>query len=277
MKKRILLLLMAAVVSLGCVGCTKDIPTESVHEFAAEDFVMRIDNPYVTPHSTELFYTMTVLNDVPDAEITYGEAFVIEKQNEDGSWTRALPADKETPFTLTAYHIYGHSVCESIPINSDLYGSLSVGHYRLLKYINGNIPVSAEFDVIPSDIRFELYDAENVTTETPMLKYSFIYQGDGTREYMCGIEFKLEKRDENGKWQYVQPKFFFTQIGYTLSQKYPEFDLGFLPIAGDSYTEPLTAGEYRVSAELFNDNELVPQPRKNRFLRERFYAEFTIN
>ncbi len=260
---------------MSCIGCNGEVTDDSTHQFTADDFIMRIDNPYVTPHSTELFYTMTVLNDVPDAEITYGESFVIEQHNEDGSWTRALPASELTAFTLMAYHIYGHSVCESIPINNDLYGSLSEGHYRLLKYINGDIPVTAEFDVIPSDISFELFGADNVTTETQLLQYTLSYQGDGTREYMCGIEYTLEKRNENGDWIYVQPDGYFTQIGYHLSERSPENT--FACAIADGYKEAITNGRYRLNVEIFNQENLITQDRKSHILYERFSEEFTIS
>ncbi len=288
MKKRILSLI--AAVMLLCTGCGGDESSESLNEFYAEttetakeytveDFTMQIDNPYVTPHSTELFYTIRCLDGTCDGEVSYSDSYVIERQDENGEWTRVPTANgrEYIAFADMAHRIYGHSVFSSIPM--DLYiGSLTEGHHRLVKRLNKDIELTAEFDVIPSDIGFELHDADDVTAETEFLTYSFIYQGDGTKTYICGQDYTLEKLDENGEWQAVTfvKNFVFNGIGYILSQAYPERKLAF-SIDSIVHDPPLTAGRYRITAEVFNDEKLTTYDENEHLLHERFSAEFTIN
>lgn len=288
MKKRILSLL--AAVMLLCTGCGGDESSEStdeyytqtseaVREYSAEDFIMQIDNPYVTPHSTELFYTIRYLDGTCDGEVSYGDSYILERQGEDGAWTSVPTADgrEYIAFADMAHRIYGHSVCESIPMD-DYIGSLAEGHYRLVKRLNKDIELTAEFDVILSDIGFELHDADDVTTETPFLTYSFTYHGDGTKAYVCGESYILEKLDENGEWHYFpfSGYYGFLDIGYGLSKDYIEKKLGF-SLDDKAYAQPLSPGRYRVVAELFNQEKLKTPDRKEHLLHERFFAEFTIN
>ena len=288
MKKRILSLI--AAVMLLCTGCGGDESSESLNEFygetseavkeyTAEDFVMQIDNPYVTPHSTELFYTIRCLDGTCNGEVSYGDSYVIERLGENGEWTRVPTADgrEYIAFADMAHRIYGHSVFSSIPM--DLYiGSLTEGHHRLVKRLNKDIELTAEFDVIPSDIGFELHDADDVTSETEFLTYSFTYLGDGTKTYICGESYILEKLDENGEWQAVTfvENFVFNGMGYILSQAYPERKLAF-SIDSIVHDPPLTAGRYRITAEVFNDEKLTTYDENEHLLHERFSAEFTIN
>ncbi len=286
MKKRILALL--AAVMLLCTACGGDESSESLNEFhaetsetakeyTAEDFIMQIDNPYVTPHSTELFYTIRCLDGTCDGEVSYSDSYVIERQGEDGEWTIVPTANgsEYIAFADMAHRIYGHSVFESIPMDAYI-GSLTEGHHRLVKRLNKDIELTAEFDVIPSDISLELHDADKVTTDTSVLKYSFNYHGDGTRSYLCGESFTLEKLDKHGEWQNIMGKWLFHQIGYHVSQQCPEWEHG-IPIAGDFYEIPITEGSYRLTVELFNNEKLKTPDRKEHLLHERFFAEFTIN
>lgn len=288
MKKRILSLI--AAVMLLCTGCGGDESSESLNEFygetseavkeyTAEDFTMQIDNPYVTPHSTELFYTIRYLDGTCNGEVSYGDSYVIERLGENGEWTRVPTADgrEYIAFADMAHRIYGHSVFSSIPM--DLYiGSLTEGHHRLVKRLNKDIELTAEFDVIPSDIGFKLHDADDVTSETEFLTYSFIYQGDGTKAYICGQYYTLEKLDENGEWHHFpfSGYYGFLSIGYGVSEDYPEKKLGF-SLDDKAYAQPLSPGRYRVVAELFNQDKLRTPDRKEHLLHERFSAEFTIN
>ena len=95
---------------------------------------------------------------------------------------------------------------------------------------------------------------------------------------MCGEHYTLQKLDENSEWQAVTfvDNFFFPDVGYILSQAYPERELAF-SIDSIVHDPPLTAGRYRISADAFNDQKLITCDGKEHLLHERFSAEFTIN
>ena len=126
MKKRIFLISMIFAAMLS--ACARDLPLEETVVLPVSQCItMAVDDETITPEGASFLLLQTT-----DLDIQYGDAYILEKQTENG-W-EAVPAIIEA----YAFHAVAYSLPKDMPKTLEvdwawLYGSLPPGEYRLAK------------------------------------------------------------------------------------------------------------------------------------------------
>lgn len=102
---------------------------------------LEIDFNTLTPSGAKI-----IITDTNTSPATYGEWFEIEKEN-NSKWEELTPINKDYSFTSLGWLIGENKSLEHYVDWSDLYGILSSGHYRIVKKIDENNKIYAEFNI----------------------------------------------------------------------------------------------------------------------------------
>lgn len=126
MKKPLILFSLLAAMILS--ACARDLPLEETVVLPVSQCItMAVDAETITPEGASFLLLQTT-----DLDIQYGDAYILEKQTENG-W-EAVP----TIIEAYAFHAVAYSLPKDMPKTLEvdwawLYGSLPPGEYRLAK------------------------------------------------------------------------------------------------------------------------------------------------
>lgn len=123
---------------------------EETPPLTADDIEMTIEGGSIVLFGTEsLNLRYRYVGDAIYAEYCFGCEYTLEKKEEDGSW-RTVPFSENAAFNELGYLIGTESPNQStgVSLSEDFYAEpLTAGQYRVVKPINGNVTLTAEFEL----------------------------------------------------------------------------------------------------------------------------------
>lgn len=224
-------------------------------------------------HNLTIKYTY--VGNADYAEYGFGCEYTLEKRNDKGEWVK-VPFSENAAFIELGYLIGTDSPNQSttVYLNNDFYAEpLTAGTYRVVKPVEDfnytllfriNEKYNYEPEPTEKDIEVSIKEVtENtpITTNTEKITLNIDYIGTDDFATFGYGEFTAVEKYENGKWTALTIKdgFGWNDLLYMVGHENRNSNIN---VYLNCYTEPLTAGKYRVKKTISGTKD--------------FYAEFDV-
>ncbi len=224
-------------------------------------------------HNLSIKYTY--VGNADYAEYGFGCEYTLEKRNVKGEWVK-VPFSENAAFIELGYIIGTDSPNQSttVYLNNDFYAEpLTAGTYRIVKPVENfnytllfriNEKYNYEPEPTEKDIKISIKEVtENtpITANTEKITLNIDYVGTDDFATFGYGEFTAVEKYENGKWTALTIKdgFGWDDLLYIVGHENHNSNIN---VYLNCYTEPLTAGKYRVKKTISGTKD--------------FYAEFEV-